>query len=196
MYFAFLGHYTRAGLILPTIISLVYLLLGIESMAKQVSFAVFNLLWVTVFLERWKRKSAELSYRWGTIDYKQFEKPRAAYCGKMGINEVTGQREPQYSETERMKTMYLVSAPVIVISLVFNIIVALVYVWFDEYVEGKAQQVENSALRLFLEYVPDTLFGVCVSFLNGFYRNLAKVLTDWGKSLSTLECTCRFYSHF
>lgn len=33
-----------------------------------VLFAFFNVIWATLYLESWKRRSAELSYQWGTAD--------------------------------------------------------------------------------------------------------------------------------
>ena len=33
-----------------------------------VLFSIFNVIWATIYLEMWKRKSAELAYRWGTLD--------------------------------------------------------------------------------------------------------------------------------
>ncbi len=35
-----------------------------------VTFAFFNVVWATLYLESWKRRSAEISYQWGTIDQR------------------------------------------------------------------------------------------------------------------------------
>ncbi len=35
-----------------------------------VLFAFFNVVWATLYLESWKRRSAEISYRWGTADQR------------------------------------------------------------------------------------------------------------------------------
>jgi anoctamin-8 len=35
-----------------------------------VIFSLFNVIWATVYLEAWKRYSAELAYRWGTLDQR------------------------------------------------------------------------------------------------------------------------------
>lgn len=44
-------------------------------------FALFNVVWATLFLERWKRREAELSYRWGTLDTpaESLEEPRPQF---------------------------------------------------------------------------------------------------------------------
>ena len=35
-----------------------------------VVFAFFNVIWATLYLESWKRRSAELAYEWGTGDQR------------------------------------------------------------------------------------------------------------------------------
>jgi len=35
-----------------------------------VMFAFFNVIWATLYLESWKRRSAELSYEWRTVDQR------------------------------------------------------------------------------------------------------------------------------
>ena len=35
-----------------------------------VLFSIFNVIWATVYLETWKRRGAELAYRWGTLDQR------------------------------------------------------------------------------------------------------------------------------
>lgn len=33
-------------------------------------FSIFNVIWVTTYLQAWKRYSAELAFRWGTLDQR------------------------------------------------------------------------------------------------------------------------------
>eukprot|EP00069_Balaena_mysticetus_P012414 bmy_21657T0 len=42
-------------------------------------FAVFMGVWVTLFLEFWKRRQAELEYEWDTVELQQEEQPRPEY---------------------------------------------------------------------------------------------------------------------
>lgn len=35
-----------------------------------VLFSVFNVVWVTTYLQAWKRYSSELAFRWGTLDQR------------------------------------------------------------------------------------------------------------------------------
>lgn len=94
MYFAWLGHYTTA-LSIPAFVgfifwvseyrvSFVYFNLikfydlklfcnGKHQTTQDVGyvlFSIFNVVWVTTYLQAWKRYSAELAFRWGTLDQR------------------------------------------------------------------------------------------------------------------------------
>ncbi|XP_070784806.1 anoctamin-6 isoform X1 [Enoplosus armatus] len=60
-------------------------------------FAVFMSIWVTLFLEFWKRYQAELEYQWDTVEFlEQEEPPRPEYeakCIYERKNPVTGVKE-------------------------------------------------------------------------------------------------------
>ncbi|KAG8229744.1 hypothetical protein J437_LFUL007919 [Ladona fulva] len=74
MYFAWLGHYTTA-LIVPAVVGFVFWVgfCGADQALEDVGFVLFsffNVLWASIYLEAWKRYSAELAYRWGTLDQR------------------------------------------------------------------------------------------------------------------------------
>ncbi|KAK7808129.1 hypothetical protein U0070_021422 [Myodes glareolus] len=55
-----------------------------------------SLLSVTLFLEFWKRRQAELEYEWDTVELQQEEQPRPEYeaqCNHVVINEITQEEE-------------------------------------------------------------------------------------------------------
>uniref|UniRef100_A0A665X1E7 Anoctamin n=1 Tax=Echeneis naucrates TaxID=173247 RepID=A0A665X1E7_ECHNA len=62
-------------------------------------FAVFMSIWVTLFLEFWKRYQAELEYEWDTVEFlEQEEPPRPEYeakCSYERKNPVTGVNHTQ-----------------------------------------------------------------------------------------------------
>ena len=60
------------------------MLTTVDDVSLRVFFCVFNLVWVTLFLEAWKRNSASLAYTWGTINTHKFEEARPAYYGELG----------------------------------------------------------------------------------------------------------------
>lgn len=50
-------------------------------------FALFNVVWSTLFLEEWKRRGAELAYKWGTLDSpgEAVEEPRPQFRVSKGM---------------------------------------------------------------------------------------------------------------
>lgn len=100
LYFGFLEYFTFA-LMPMALIGIPYYLFDWENYDKYVLFAVFNLVWSTVFLDVWKRCSAQLAYGWGTLSRKKaFEEPRPGFHGILGLNPVTGREEPTYSNSK------------------------------------------------------------------------------------------------
>ena len=56
-------------------------LLPLSSFTRFAICGLFNLIWSTVFLELWKRRSSELSYKWGIFDSEIFEPLRPEFRG-------------------------------------------------------------------------------------------------------------------
>lgn len=66
LYFGFLGFYSLS-LVPPVLLVVVFALSGAHEQTKNTVFAVLNLIWATVFLEAWKRRCSEISFKWGTL---------------------------------------------------------------------------------------------------------------------------------
>jgi len=182
MYFAFLGYYTfflappaLLGLVTNFYVSDEYHELSI------ILFCVFNLVWATIFLESWKRKTAELAYRWGTIDTEQFEEPRAAFYGELGKDAVTGRLQPQYSSFRRLVKFYTVSVPVMLIALVVAWYVMLLYFYLEDYIKPMLVG-DNTMYGTALSLLPTIVYALIVLVLNAVYQPLAIVLNNWGNS--------------
>lgn len=76
--------------------------------------AVFNMIWSTVVMELWKRRSSTLACRWGTLNLtERFAEPRPGFHGELGLNPVTGRKEPLFPGWQRDLRMALVSVPVV-----------------------------------------------------------------------------------
>ena len=181
LYFAFLGHYSLS-LIPPALIGIIYFVTSWHSVYREAIFAIFNLIWTTVFLEVWKRYCAELTYTWGTIDtaVSRFEEPRADYHGSLGRNPVTGKLEPVYPKWKRLMRFYCVTVPVISVCLWSAFLVMLLYFWMQHLVDG-LYEGDKSWLYLALVYMPTVVYALVIGVLNGMYRKVAMVLNDFGK---------------
>ena len=74
LYFSWLGHYTTA-LSIPAVVGFLFwfFFYGHTDILEDIGFVIFaffNVIWATLYLESWKRRSAELAHTWGTADQR------------------------------------------------------------------------------------------------------------------------------
>lgn len=180
LYFGFLEYFTLA-MVPMALIGIPYYLWDWEDYDKYVLFAVFNLVWSTVFLEVWKRFSATLAYGWGTLSRKKaFEEPRAGFHGVLGFNPVTGREEPVYPNSKRQLRIYLVSVPFVLLCLYASFLIMMVYFDMESWALALYEVEPNFWTGLFL-FVPSIIYAVVIEVLNLLYRYAAEFLTDWGE---------------
>ncbi|XP_054475746.1 anoctamin-10 [Anoplopoma fimbria] len=141
--------------------------------------AIFSMLWSTVVMELWKRRSSSLSYRWGTMHLaERFAEPRPGFHGSLGVNPVTGRMEPLFPEWQRELRMAVVSVPVVGLFLGLVILGMLCFYWG----EAQVQQLHgdwDSLLSQTLLYVPSVLHILYTNVLATVYRTVAKSLTEY-----------------
>ncbi|KAM3609269.1 uncharacterized protein V6R79_012080 [Siganus canaliculatus] len=141
--------------------------------------AVFSMIWSTVFMEMWKRRSAVLSYRWGTLHLaERFAEPRPGFHGDIGVNPVTGRVEPLFHGWQRDLRMALVSVPVVGLFLVLVVAGMVSFYW------GEAQVKElhkdwDSLLSQTLLYLPSVLHILYTNMLGTVYKTVAQYLTEY-----------------
>uniref|UniRef100_A0A3Q4MA82 Anoctamin n=1 Tax=Neolamprologus brichardi TaxID=32507 RepID=A0A3Q4MA82_NEOBR len=178
LYFGFLEYFTFA-LVPMALIGVPYYLFDWEDYDKYVGFAVFNLIWCTVILELWKRRSASLAYYWGTLCRKKaFEEPRPGFHGVLGHNPVTGRAEPIYPTSKRHLRVYLVSLPFVLLCLYLSLYVMMIYFQM----EGWALSIydENPTFWThILLFIPSIIYAVVIEAMNLIYRYAAEFLTEW-----------------
>ncbi|XP_048008733.1 anoctamin-10 isoform X1 [Megalobrama amblycephala] len=178
LYFGFLEYFTFA-LVPMALIGIPYYLFDWEDYDKYVLFAVFNLVWSTVFLEVWKRCSATLAYGWGTLSRKKaFEEPRPGFHGALGFNPVTGREEPVYPSSKRQLRIYLVSVPFVLLCLYLSFYVMMVYFDMENWAINIYHENPNFATGI-LMFVPSIIYAVVIEIMNLLYRYAAEFLTDW-----------------
>ncbi|XP_069112158.1 anoctamin-10-like isoform X1 [Argopecten irradians] len=180
MYFAFLGFYTVA-LIPPAFIGILYLVTSWKSMYREAIFAVFNLVWATIFLEAWKRYCSELSFKWGQaqdVELNRSQEPRAMYHGTMDKNPVTGKPEPHYPKYKRSLRFYGVTVPVIGFCLLVAFYIMLGYFYLQAWAD-EVYAKDQTWLNMSLLHMPTAIYAVIIGIVNNFYRKIAKILNDF-----------------
>ncbi|KAF2351045.1 Anoctamin [Trinorchestia longiramus] len=184
MYFSFLSFYTML-LIVPAMLGLAQFVLENDSFSEYTFYAVFNLIWVTVFLEVWKRHCCGLAYRWGTLEREVGEAARRNHKGDLKRNPVTNKLEPYYPQWKTKAKLYLVSVPSVGLCLLSALYVMVMAFWAEEHIMDWKKHY-GSVAAIFLN-VPSALYAVVVWLMNFYYKKLAVFLTEWENHRKQLD---------
>ncbi|KAM6990312.1 anoctamin-8-like isoform 4-T4 [Tautogolabrus adspersus] len=177
MYFAWLGFYTNS-MLYPAVIGFLLWILAEADQTSQdiccVVFALFNVVWATLFLERWKRREAELAYRWGTLDTpaESLEEPRPQFRGVKRCSPITGCEEFYYPPWKRALFRWLVSLPICLLCLCFVFIAMLLCLELQEVV------MEIQELPGITRFIPKILLALTVTVCDEVYKKIAYWLND------------------
>ncbi|XP_070496668.1 anoctamin-10 isoform X4 [Chironomus tepperi] len=167
-YFSFVGFYTSA-LVIPTILGIVQFLFGDGETTPY--FCCFYVVWMTVFLEIWKRKCSAMAYRWGTLSLATIELPRPDYYGKLGRDPITGKLTPQYPQWKTMTQVYLISVPVILLCIGGAAFMTISQFWVEDYL------IEKFGYESYITMIPSIFQSIFVAILTVFYDRFATYLT-------------------
>ncbi|KAK6469043.1 anoctamin-10 isoform X1 [Huso huso] len=175
-YFAFLSCFTRALLLR----SVAYLLFYFSPGALRFCLsALTNIMWSTLFLESWKRKSNALAFQWGTLQKEEeMEAPRMGFRGSLGVSPITGLKEPIFPSRERYRRIFLGSLPFVLANLLISANIAIIYRHLDSLADD-FDLYSQSAFSRAVTFVPEVIHTVVLVAQNKVYRNLAKDFTEW-----------------
>ncbi|XP_034528962.1 anoctamin-6 isoform X1 [Notolabrus celidotus] len=159
-------------------------------------FAVFMSIWVTLFLEFWKRYQAELEYEWDTVEFlEQEEPPRPEYeakCIYERKNPVTGVKEKvPYTACGRCVRVSIGISTVLfwILLILASIVAIIVYrlaAFFAFSAKLRAQDLKE--LEPLKEYVTPQMATavtaslisfVVIMILNILYERVAIWITDF-----------------
>ncbi|XP_061634629.1 anoctamin-8 isoform X1 [Phyllopteryx taeniolatus] len=177
MYFAWLGFYTTS-MLYPAVIGFVLWMLTESDQTSRdiccVVFALFNVVWATLFLERWKRRGAELAYKWGTLDTpaESLEEPRPQFRGVKRCSPVTGCEEFYYPPWRRRVFRWLVSLPICLLCLCFVFLAMLICFELQEFVMGIKEMPRLA------RFIPKIMLAITVTACDEVYRKIACWLND------------------
>ncbi|XP_041419053.1 anoctamin-8 isoform X2 [Xenopus laevis] len=177
MYFSWMGFYT-SSLVYPAVFGMMLWLITESDQTSRdiccVVFALFNVVWATLFLEGWKRRGAELAYKWGTLDTPAefIEEPRPQFRGVKRISPVTNCEEFYYPPWKRLLFQSFVSLPVCVFCLCFVFVVMLACFELQEFI------LSIKELPRAVRFFPKILLAVIVSSCDEVYRKIAYWLND------------------
>ncbi|XP_062403269.1 anoctamin-10 isoform X2 [Sardina pilchardus] len=144
-----------------------------------VVMATVSMLWSTLLLELWKRRSATLAYQWGTHHLtERFAEPRPAFRGELGTNPVTGRVEPLFPAWQRQLRVALVSLPLVGLFLGLVVLGMAGFYWAESRARGWHES-SQSLVSMGMLYVPSVAHIVYTNILGTAYGKVALMLTEW-----------------
>ncbi|KAG8438346.1 hypothetical protein GDO86_008870 [Hymenochirus boettgeri] len=157
-------------------------------------FAIFMGIWVTLFLEFWKRRQARLEYEWDLVDFEeeqqqlQLRPEYEAKCTQKKKNPVTQEMEPYLPVTSKAArfcfsgTTVLFWISLIIASMIAVIVYRLaVYAAFASIMENNLtlQPVSNLLTpQLATSVTASFLNFIIIMILNNLYERVAVWITD------------------
>lgn len=150
-------------------------------------FAVFMSFWATLYLELWKRYSAEIAHRWGLTGFDlQAEPPRPEYllrlanAKKKKLNVVTLLQEPVVPFWRvKLPSIILSFSIVFVWTIVALGVVVGVVIYRMSYLTSDIFYKDKTSYRIYVVPITAGLINlVCIVILNLIYDRCAEWLTE------------------
>ncbi|XP_066439700.1 anoctamin-5 isoform X2 [Eleutherodactylus coqui] len=159
-----------------------------------VFFAIFMGIWVTLFLEFWKRRQARLKYEWDLVDFEeeqqqlQLRPEYEAKCTQKKKNPVTQEMEPYLPLTSKAARFCFSGATVLFwISLIIASMIAVIVYRLAVYAAFASVMENNHSLEpisgLLTPQLATSVTASCLNFimimiLNFLYERVAVWITD------------------
>ncbi|XP_038147202.1 anoctamin-5 isoform X2 [Cyprinodon tularosa] len=161
-----------------------------------VFFAIFMGIWVTLFLEFWKRRQARLEYEWDLVDFEEEQQQlqlRPEYeskCTKSKENPITKEMEPYLPVTSKCARSCLSGATVLLwISLIIACIIGViayrlaVYAAFASIMKDSPTNHLEVVGPYITPQLATSVTASCINFviimiLNLMYERVAVWITD------------------
>uniref|UniRef100_A0A3Q3E4R9 Anoctamin n=1 Tax=Labrus bergylta TaxID=56723 RepID=A0A3Q3E4R9_9LABR len=160
-----------------------------------VFFAIFMGIWVTLFLEFWKRRQARLEYEWDLVDFEEEQqqlqiRPEFEFrCNKKRLNKITQEMEPYLPITSKCARFCLSATTVLFwMSLIVACIIGViayrlaVYAAFASIIKDPLRKIQLVG-RFITPQLATSVTASCINFviimiLNFFYERVAVWITD------------------
>ncbi|XP_076854660.1 anoctamin-5b isoform X2 [Brachyhypopomus gauderio] len=161
-----------------------------------VFFAMFMGIWVTLFLELWKRRQARLEYEWDLVDFEEEQQQlqiRPEFelkCTDRRLNHITQEQEPYLPFTSRCARFCVSGATVLfwtcmVVACVTGVIAyrLAVYATFATFMKESPTNKIQLVGPLITPQLATSVTASCINFalilvLNFFYEYVAIWITD------------------
>lgn len=187
LYFAWLEFYTKM-LIFPSIAGIITIIYEEQQDDEAndnnrgyflVAFAIFVVIWSSMFSEFWKRKNGLLGAIWGCHGFNQVFRYRPQFRGTISYHPVTNDEELTYESRARRHRWFVVSVVVVTV-MVGVVIVALGGLFLLKHYINDRDNLQNIDIkyRTPLTLAVTVANAVQILILNIVYRRVAQKLND------------------
>ncbi|XP_067842783.1 anoctamin-7-like [Heptranchias perlo] len=140
-------------------------------------FGLIICLWGTIFLEKWKRKNAELVYEWDVENYENDELTRPEFYGTEP-DPITGEPESFYPVSrQRLKFLLSLTVGIVLVGCVFISVLAVVI--YKTWARARVTTSNSFESFLLTTIVSSLLNALSIAILNKVYQIIAVKMTDW-----------------
>ncbi|KAL4481466.1 hypothetical protein ABPG74_007555 [Tetrahymena malaccensis] len=138
-------------------------------------YVLYVMIWSTIIVEFWKRKTSEINYRWGTLD--MMNNPdilnkilKEDFVGDECISAVTGGLT-KYQKKSRTIIKFLISIPIL-----FGLMALVVYIFIaiDDFKQKYTSPDQTDFQNNLYKAIAGVLQGVGIQVLNFIYTYLAR----------------------
>lgn len=137
------------------------------------------MVYMTCYLEFWKRRSASLAFRWGVTDFDKKEPDRPEYeANEEAFNFFTQETVLFYPKSERLKKQ-LIGIPAVLFTIVAACtVIVIILMWkYVQYWLGPEQQKDPFGPWKLV--VPSLCNTIAIIIFSKAHRYLATYLNDW-----------------
>ncbi len=135
-------------------------------------FAILLSLWSTIFLERWKRKSSELAFRWDSDARIDAINPN--FWGQETFNPIKRVVERNFSSSRKCRRQFFMALPMV---FMVGVVVAIFFgfVYFEQHYVANQSGSQGSIFSI----LSGAVQGLIIACLNFFYKEMAVKSTDF-----------------
>ncbi|ETL43724.1 hypothetical protein F442_06048 [Phytophthora nicotianae P10297] len=187
LYFAWLEFYTKM-LLFPSIAGIITIIYEEEQDDEGndnnrgyflIAFAIFVVIWSSMFSEFWKRKNGLLGSLWGCKRYNEVFHYRPQFRGTKSYNPVTDAEELTYESRAKRHRWFVVSITVVTF-MVGIVIIALVGLFVLKHYINDGDNLRNVDIKYRTPLTLAVTVGnaIQILILNMVYRLVARKLND------------------
>ncbi|KAF4323256.1 hypothetical protein BBO99_00001540 [Phytophthora kernoviae] len=195
LYFLYLGHYTK-WLLYPTLVGIVMGTLSytIPHSAYNAVFAyvapvfgAFMTIWMTIYLENWKRLNSRETLRWGTAHFSETVNLRPQFYGERIPSPINGKSTRYFPPREKLKRVAYSWVVISFLILVVFVIVSSIFMLTYDLTKGRDSEKLVLDDFKYGSIVSSVANVIQITIMTKIYNYVSVVLVDQENHRTDME---------